>query len=291
MAERPPFASSAASDGSAAPELSPAARELLRAFREHESPNAAERDLGFTALRGRLEHEDKDVFGGRSGSSASLEAFRPAANGRLYTIVRATLVTVAVAAAVLLVIKAVGSGVTALADRARQPAVEAPYQGEVEADGGQVVSRTPTRRGAAVPTEASAPAAAVLEPVVPEATVHAEPSLGEPEPSSVVARPSRSRSAAMPAPAPADDLQLELALIKRATEAKAERRFAEGLAALREHAKQFPHGVMTDERLVLKAELYCASGRVQEADALVDRFLREHPGHALTGRMRNVCRE
>ena len=289
MAERSSF------EGSAVPEPSPAARELLRAFREHESPSAAERDLGFDALRDRLEHET--ILGGLSGSSPSTpKVFEPspAANGRLYTIVRATLVTVAVAAAVLLVIKAIGSGVTALADRARQPAMEAPYQGEAGADGGQAVSRAPRvlppRRGAASPADASGAAGAEAGAIEPEAAV-LEPSPGEPAPSSSAGRPSRSRPAVTPDPATADDLQAELALIKRATEAKAAGRFADGLAALREHARRFPNGVMTYERMVLKAELYCASGRVQEADALVESFLREHPGHSLTGRMRNVCRE
>jgi hypothetical protein len=290
MAERPSFEPSPA-----VPEPSPAARELLRAFREHESPSTAERELGFAALRTRLE-VDEAFLGGRSGSSASApKAFEPppAANGHLYTMVRATLVTVAVAATVLLAIKAVSSGVTALADRARQPAMEAPYQGEAGSDGGQAVTRAPRvlppGRSPAVPTGTSVPAvheAVVIDPTVHEATVHEGPPPGQPaSASAAAARPPRPR------PSPADDLDAELALIKRATEAKTARRFADGLAALREHAQRFPRGLLADERTVLKAELHCAAGRVQEADALVEEFLREHPGHALTGRMRNVCRE
>ena len=123
MADRPPYTEAAG------PEPSPAARELLRAFKEHESPSSAARDLGFAALRTRLE--------------VSADVPSVAANSRVYGIAKATLVTVAVAAAVLLAIKAVGSGVTALADRARQPAMEAPYQGEAGSDGGQAVARAP----------------------------------------------------------------------------------------------------------------------------------------------------
>jgi TolA-binding protein len=269
------------------PEPSPAARELLRAFREHESPSADERADGFAALQARL-HASEPA---------------PAANGRVYSIARATLVTVAVAAAVLLAIKAVGSGVTALADRARQPAMESPYHGEAGSDGGQAVARAPQilppRRhdGALEPAEHPA---AVIDPsgqvpVAPASTAPASTARETPgsEPSSSAARPSRSRSSS---PAPADDdaadaLAAELALIKRATEAKKDRRWTDGLAALREHAERFPRGVLADERRVLKAELQCAAGRVLEADALVEAFLREHPGSALAGRMRNVCRD
>lgn len=278
------------------PEQSAAARELLRAFREHESPGAGEREEGFVALQARLH----------------AEAPAPAANGRVYSIARATLVTVAVAAAVLLAIKAVGSGVTALADRARQPAMESPYHGEAGSDGGQAVARAPqilpTRRsdGAPAANDPSAPAPATSEVVAPDSaardTAGSEPSSDtaardtadtEPSPAaSSASRSPRSRSSApAPADAAADALAAELALIKRATEAKKELRWADGLAALREHAERFPRGVLADERRVLKAELHCAAGRVTEADALVEAFLREHPGSALAGRMRNVCRD
>ena len=61
--------------------------ELLRAFKEHESPTTAERDLGFAALRARLEdHADEP----------------PAANGRFYGIAKATLITLAVVHGLLL---------------------------------------------------------------------------------------------------------------------------------------------------------------------------------------------
>lgn len=264
------------------PEPSPAARELLRAFKEHESPTAAARDRGFAALRARLEDQAAPPL--------------TAANGRFYGLARATLVALAVAAAVLLAIKAVGSGVTALADRARQPALEAPYQGEAGSESGQAVARAPQvlpRRGAEAPV-APADASAPAMPEVLEATVRDQAPSGE----AAAARASRPRPSA-PSSAgssaagssSADDLAAEVALIKRATEAKAELRFADGLSALREHAQRFPAGVLADERMVLEAELHCAAGRVSKADALVERFLRQRAGSALSGRMRNVCRE
>lgn len=287
MAERRTPKSSAASPGFAVPEPSPAARELLRAFRQHESPSARAREHGFSALRARLALESAANGGPKP---------TPAANGRLYGIARATLVTVAVAAAVLLAIKAVGSGVSALADRARQPALEAPYQGEVGSDGGQAVSRAPRilppRRGDDGAAEASAGhGAPALEPAAPAPAEATKAHRGEPSREAESPTGTRSPRPRASASSDASGLEEELALIKRATEAKKAGRHAEGLAALREHAQRFPRGVLADERMVLKAELHCAAGRVGEADALVESFLRERAGSALAGRMRNVCRE
>lgn len=281
MAERP------LSESSAIPEPSPAARELLRAFRAHESPSAAERDEGFVALRARLDTE--------------APAPPAAANSRFYGIAKATLVTVAVAAAVLLAIKAVGSGVTALADRARQPAVEAPYQGEAGADGGQAVARSPRllppRRSDGAPAEvAEEQEAAVIDSAAPAADPTPPDAAGSPSSSgssssAPAARSSRPRASGSTASTAVDAIEEEFTLIKRGAEAKKTRRWSDGLAALREHAQRFPTGVLAEERMVLQAELYCGAGRVQEAYALVEAFLRDRAGSALTGRMRNVCRE
>ncbi len=254
------------------PEPSPAARALLRAFQEHESPSPAARTHGWDALQARLHAEPS-----------------PAANGRRYVLVKSTAVAVAIAAVVLLALKGVGAGVTALADQARQPAMEAPYQGGSASDGGQAVPRAPR----VLPSRTSAAAtASEHEAAVLEAPVLEAPELEEPMPTAVT-RPSRPRPAApsaAPASSPADDLQAELALIKRANEAKQAGRHADGLAVLREHAERFARGTLADERMVLRAELECASGRAREARELAERFLRERAGSALAGRMRGVCR-
>lgn len=288
MPERLPPQRTVGPESDEPPAPSAAARELLRAFRDHESPSPAAREQGFAALQARL-HATAPV----------------AANGGVYALAKAALVTVAVAAAVLLAIKGVSVGVTALADRAQQPAMEAPYQGAAGADGGQAVPRgsreAPPRRPAGVAGDSPAstePPVAELQPPEPQAAPQpaAVPPLAEqdapsrePAAASGAARPPRSRASA--SDYTADDLEAELALIKRAGEAKKAGRHADGLAALREHAERYPRGVLAHERTVLEAELHCAAGRVQEADALVQSFLREHAGSALAGRMRNVCRE
>ena len=263
---------------SLSPPLSPAAQDLLRMFRDDESPTELDRRRGLRSVQARL---DEPVAKG---------------GGRFYAKVIAA--TVLLAAAVLLAVKAVGVGVTALASQAREPAMEAPYQGAGTAEGGQVIERTPPalprrarpareRTAVAVePETADLDATAVEpEPAAPEAV--------EPEPA---APASRSRAAAPTrAPAPVqstvEDLQAELSLIKRARAAKQEGRPAAGLSALAEHARRFPRGTLADERRVMKAELLCAAGRAGEARALVRRFLKQRAGSALAGRMSGVCSE
>jgi hypothetical protein len=255
------------------PEPSPAARELLRAFREHESPPRHARERGWQALQTRL-HD-------------STAAANGAANGGYY--VKVAAVTVGLAAAVLLALKVVGAGVTALAGQARQPAMEAPYHGEASPDGGQAIAGAPKvvpprRHGSqgAVEHEAAvidaAPTAVEVAPAATP-TPHARPSATSSSSSTSTIAPSTT----------ADDLQAEVALLKRATRAKQDGRHADGLALLREHAERFPRGTLADERVVLRAELLCASGRVGEARAEARAFLRERAGSALAGRMQSVC--
>ena len=249
------------------PPLSPSAQQLLHAFRDDESPTELDRRRGLQSVYSRLEEEP-----------ASARA------GQFYAKVIA--VTVMLAAAVLLTLKFVGVGVTALTDQARQPAMEAPYQGAGNSEGGQAVEGTPPtpapRRVVRGPVEH----AVVVEPE-PEPEV---PAVAEPPP--VATPPIRHKAPAAPsarAPTTAEDLQAELALIKRARDAEQRQRPAEGLAALAEHARRFPRGTLADERRVMKAELLCASGRTAEARALVRRFERQRAGSALAGRMSAVC--
>lgn len=256
------------------PEPSPAARELLHAFREHQSPDRELREHGWQALQARL-----DLAG---------PATSAAANGAFYAKVVA--VTVGIAAAVLLSLKVVGAGVAALSSQARQPAMEAPHQGGAEAKGGTAVGRAPQ----VLPSAGAKTTAAVdgvVEPT-PAPVIEPEAAVVEPMPSPAAEPSARARTTGSTAANPATstaDLKAELEIIKRATEAMQQGRHADGLAALREHAERFGHGTMVDERVVLRAELLCASGRTDEARAQVQAFLRDRAGSALTGRMRRVC--
>lgn len=247
------------------PPLSPAAQQLLRAFRDDESPTELVRRRGLVSVHARIDQE-------------------PAAEGgRFYA--KAVAVTLMLAAAVLLALKIVGAGVTALAGQAREPAMEAPYQGGGTAEGGQAVERTP------VVTPPRRPAPPRVPPTVEVEAPPEAPSLAEPEPTPAVPVARARATAPSAAPSTVEDLQAELMLIKRAREARQAGRHADGLAALAEHARRFPQGTLADERRVMKAELLCASGRTKDARALVRRFLEQRAGSALAGRMGGVCSE
>lgn len=247
-------------------------------FRDDESPSELDRQRGLKSVQARL-HE-------------------PAANDGHRFYAKVVAVTVLLAAAVLLAVKAVGAGVTALASQARDPAMEAPYQGAGTAEGGRVVERTPSalpRRARSEPERAVVAVAAEPvepEPVAPEQELAApEAVAAESEPAAPVSRsraiaPARARA---PAQSTVEDLQVELSLIKRARAAKQEGRLDAGLSALAEHARRFPQGTLSDERRVMKAELLCAAGRMTEARDLVRRFLKQRAGSALAGRMSGVC--
>jgi len=250
------------------PDLSPAARDILRSFRAEQSPAAADRRRNWSALGSRLDAPTEVSF----------------AEGRVQRYAKIVAVTMALAAGVLLAVKLVSLGVTTLSDRAREPAMEAPYQGVVD-------------RGSKAASQRSA------KPGEGEKSVRAEPreSAGleepEPEPSPIpvapAAAPASERSRPTPARVPigvSSDLQAELLLIKKATRAKQAGDNAAALAALREHAQRFRAGTFADERRVMRAEVLCASGRRSEAQAEVRRFLQTRSRSALAGRMREVCK-
>jgi len=77
--------------------------------------------------------------------------------------------------------------------------------------------------------------------------------------------------------------------VRQANTAKKSGKLAEALSLLSKHAKQFPGGVLAQEREVLRAEVLCARGDKTQARTLVERFASRHPTSALLGRMNGVC--
>jgi len=90
------------------------------------------------------------------------------------------------------------------------------------------------------------------------------PAKAAPAPSPSVRAPSARSAAARPEQ---DQLLLEVALLSRATTALNNGRIAEALRALDEHQRQFPNGVLSEERRAAKAQALCSSGRVTEGQA------------------------
>jgi len=96
-------------------------------------------------------------------------------------------------------------------------------------------------------------------------------------------------SAEPPAPSvrPAQDrLAQEVALLARATSDLHAGRAANALKVLDEYQRQFPKGLLTEERRAARAQALCALGRQSEAQAELARLAPQSPAAA---RAKQVC--
>ncbi len=88
------------------------------------------------------------------------------------------------------------------------------------------------------------------------------------------------------APRRQDALTQEVALLSRAVAALNAGRAGEALAALNEHQRQFPHGILGTERQAAKARALCSLGRVTEGRAELAHLSPRSPA---AGRAKQVC--
>jgi hypothetical protein len=95
-----------------------------------------------------------------------------------------------------------------------------------------------------------------------------------------VAKPNAAAS-------PAPTLEAELALLEAARGAAP----AAALAVLVRHRVEFEHGVLADEREVLRVESLCARGRVSDAESVASTFSRTRPSSPLRSRIEPACKK
>ncbi|AKV00495.1 hypothetical protein AKJ09_07158 [Labilithrix luteola] len=137
----------------------------------------------------------------------------------------------------------------------------------------------------------SAPQVPVVAP-----NVAAAPS-AEPSPSvpvvSIDALPTAApvkRTVTVKSAAPAEDaLARETRLLGRSNLAANAGELGEALRLLDEHAREFPQGVLADERAVERVVLLCRMGRKTEASREADAFLATHRGSPLRARVASTC--
>ncbi len=233
------------------------ARAMLASFRAATSPTRATEEHALAAVESRIvagDVEDSEVAPPPSSVAYHL---------------RSAALAVAIAAAVLLAVRAVSFGVSSLSV-AEPPSHDA--ASDVPAP-----ERVPS-------TIEPAPSVIAPVPVAPPSTVAPPVPVQSPTP---VLAPSERRSAAAAVPRSSDDLVAEVALVRAA---KAERDDAAALELLEKHAREFPNGSLARERSVLRAERLCALGRSDDARALASRFVAAHANDPLVPRMAEVCR-
>jgi RNA polymerase sigma-70 factor (ECF subfamily) len=119
-------------------------------------------------------------------------------------------------------------------------------------------------------------------PEVPTVSVDALPSV---KPTSTAPRTS------LPPQGAEDDdaLVRETRLMASANDAMRGGDARAALALFDQHAREFPRGVLTDERAVSRVLVLCQLGRRDEATADAARFLRTHQASPLTKRIASSC--
>jgi tetratricopeptide (TPR) repeat protein len=118
-----------------------------------------------------------------------------------------------------------------------------------------------------------------------------EPQVAEPLPeaSAPSALPERSSPGVGESSKRGKEIREEVALLSKAQAALSRGRPQEALEALSEHARSFPRGVLTEERVATKARTLCALGRRQEAEAELTRIEKLNPTSAYLARARESC--
>jgi hypothetical protein len=136
------------------------------------------------------------------------------------------------------------------------------------------VEARPASTGATAPLIQPAPSS-LVPPLSPsELAMEAGPSSSLPASRSSSGRPRQ------------DGLAQEVALLSRATSALRAGRAEEALKALNEHQREFPNGVLGEERRAAKAQALCSLGRVAEGRAELARL---SPQSLAARRAAKVC--
>jgi TolA-binding protein len=158
--------------------------------------------------------------------------------------------------------------------------------------GALVGTRSESKAPVATPAERPEPAelrAPVTPPAAEAAILEAEesPAQGEAEspPSNLEADEPRATAPRRPK----DHLAQEVALLSRATSALRAGRAADALKTLNEHQRQFPRGMLAQERRGARAQALCALGRRQEAQADLATLARTAPQSPQAARARQAC--
>ncbi|HVR18738.1 MAG TPA: hypothetical protein VMS65_03550 [Polyangiaceae bacterium] len=136
----------------------------------------------------------------------------------------------------------------------------------------------PTPVNNVVPAPAS-PAPAAAPPVDPM-----------PENVAPVAPPAEPTAKRTPVPSrSADNLAREVAILSRASSELRAGRAAAALKTLEEHQREFPAGMLAQERTAARIQALCALGRTKQAETELGRLARTAPDSPHVARARKAC--
>ncbi len=241
-------------------------QSYLAAFRA-ERPGPGARRRNWAVLQQRLDEP---------AASGAMMGF--AARRRMALSIGASL---AIAAAVLLMLRGLGGGIVAMQER-RTPAMEA------------VDQAVPAAPQVATPARGLAPSGGTAIEAAPAAVPEA-PSARTPSPQTPAVAPSPA-SVPLQAPTPAtpaepstvnpDDLAAETLLLAEARRALSEGRPEVALEVLERHAQRFPEGTLQEERRAYQAIARCDGSPSTQTAA---QFLTRYPSSPHGARVRTAC--
>lgn len=144
----------------------------------------------------------------------------------------------------------------------------------------------------------SVPAAVVPAAAVPPARVAAPVELAVEEQETVQAEDTieeaasaKDHKAARPAERTADRLGEEAELLKSAQQAVNSGDTTTALALIQKHATKYPNGVLSQERLGMRAITLCRAGDSAQGSAAAKRFLANNPSSPISDRVGSACGE
>jgi hypothetical protein len=301
-------------------DLSPQARQLLEVARDGDSPSAADRARVRRALAATL------ATGGVSTSASAAAATKTALAGAAKSGVGLWLAlgaaTGVVTSAVVFVAapawRAHGAPST---DRAVTHVGTAPSEHSTPAvvePGAAPGAQPPSARGEAAPAtttsfatrlpatesatslaaEQSPPATAVAAQGAPHKNKRAPDGSSADVPSRAARTEGTAESetkgpaeppAVAPAPSAPSSLGVETALLQDARSALARGDAAGALSLLDQHEREYPRGVLIEERLATRVFALCSLGRKAEAQGVAEHLLRHSPSSPLRARVLQSC--
>ncbi len=271
---------------SAMDDLSPEDRAFLDLAQDADDPSTGERDRVRLRIAAKLGVAAATVAASKAASVAASTG-KAASTGGATLLATSSTFAVKVAAVVVLV---GGAGGTLLYESARGPTPSsAAVTARAMASGATVAAEVRAARviPASVPTVPSAP----IETAAPPPTAQSAP-IETVAAAAVSARPTPVPPRSLPIPIKATGtatLEEETRLVQSAIAALRSGDPASGLSLLDEHTREFPRGVLAEERSGERVLALCALGRDAEARAAADQFLVEHANAPLAGKVRASC--
>jgi hypothetical protein len=125
--------------------------------------------------------------------------------------------------------------------------------------------------------------------VVPEVTADASIEMAPEDVPDPAPKPRAKRKVEAPALSPADSLREERALIARASDALRDGDGAAALAAVKEHQRRFPDGLLIEERSAARVQALCALGRTADGTSAREAFLARWPRSVHAAKVRAAC--